>query len=132
GERIRALPNVIRHSVRVNVEADSLNAAVLGPGIEARSDMYELFLKDVLRDVTQKAGQKCTAILRVLVPRELLAAVKEDLAEMLGAVKVGDPADEETRMGPLASEAQLKDVRAGIAMLAMEGKDLIGKEIQIK
>jgi oxepin-CoA hydrolase/3-oxo-5,6-dehydrosuberyl-CoA semialdehyde dehydrogenase len=130
GERIRALPNVIRHSVRVNVEADSLNAAVLGPGVEARSDMYELFLKDVVRDVTQKAGQKCTAIRRVLVPQELFAAVKEDLVEMLGAIKVGDPADEETRMGPLASAAQLKDVRAGIARLATEGKDLIGKTAQ--
>jgi len=122
GERIRALPNVIRHAVRVNVEADSLNAAVLGPGIEARSDMYELFLKEVLRDITQKAGQKCTAVRRILVPRELCAAVKEDLVEMLGAIKVGDPADEETRMGPLANAAQLKDVRAGIERLAAEGK----------
>jgi oxepin-CoA hydrolase/3-oxo-5,6-dehydrosuberyl-CoA semialdehyde dehydrogenase len=130
GERIRALPNVMRHSVRVNVEADSLNAAVLGPGVAERGDMYELFLKDVLRDVTQKAGQKCTAIRRILVPRELLPAVKGDLAEMLGAIKVGDPADEEVRMGPLTSGAQLQDVRAGIARLATEGKELIGKNIQ--
>jgi oxepin-CoA hydrolase/3-oxo-5,6-dehydrosuberyl-CoA semialdehyde dehydrogenase len=127
GERIRALPNVIRHSVRVNVEADSLNAAVLGPGIEARSDMYELFLKDVLRDVTQKAGQKCTAIRRILVPQELFAAVKEDLIEMLGAIKVGDPADAETRMGPLASEAQLKDVFSGIERLEAESLRIAGK-----
>lgn len=128
GERLRALPNVIRHSVRVNVEADSLNAAVLGPEVAPRSDMYELFLKDALRDITQKAGQKCTAIRRILVPRELLAAVKEDLAEMLGAVKVGDPADEETRMGPLASAAQLKDVRAGIERLATEGEKVLGEK----
>jgi 3,4-dehydroadipyl-CoA semialdehyde dehydrogenase len=127
GERIRALPNVIRHSVRVNVEADSLNAAVLGPDAEARGDMYELFLKEVLRDITQKAGQKCTAIRRILVPRELMAAVKEDLVEMLGATKVGDPADEETRMGPLASGAQLKDVLAGIERLNGEGERLAGK-----
>jgi oxepin-CoA hydrolase/3-oxo-5,6-dehydrosuberyl-CoA semialdehyde dehydrogenase len=126
GERIRALPNVIRHSVRVNVEADSLNAAVLGPDVEPRSGTYELFLKDVLRDVTQKAGQKCTAIRRILVPRELLAAVKEDLVEMLGAVKVGDPMDEETRMGPLASEAQLKDVLSGMERLGAEGKRIAG------
>ena len=126
GERIRALPNVIRHSVRVNLEADSLNAAVLGPGVEARSDMYELFIKDVMRDITQKAGQKCTAIRRVLVPREILAPVKEDLAEMLGAVKVGDPMDEETRMGPLASAAQLKDVLSGMERLAAEGERLAG------
>ena len=127
GERIRALPNIIRHSVRVNVEADSLNAAVLGPGVEARSDMYELFLKDVLRDATQKAGQKCTAIRRLLVPRALCAAVKEDLVEMLGAIKVGDPADEETRMGPLASAAQLKDVLSGIERLETESRRIAGK-----
>src|SRR3954471_5843295 len=103
GAAIRALPNIIRHSVRVNVEADSLNAAVLGPDAQARGDMYELFLKDVVRDMTQKAGQKCTAIRRVIVPQELLSAVKEDLIEMLAAMRVGNPADEEVRMGPLAT-----------------------------
>ena len=128
GERIRALPNVIRHSVRVNVEADSLNAAVLGPDVEARSDMYELFLKDVVRDVTQKAGQKCTAIRRVLVPMEILAAVRDDLAEMLGAQRVGDPADEEVRMGPLTSAAQREDVRKGISNLLNESTQVLGKE----
>jgi oxepin-CoA hydrolase/3-oxo-5,6-dehydrosuberyl-CoA semialdehyde dehydrogenase len=127
GERIRALPNIIRHSVRVNVEADSLNAAVLGPEVASRSDMYELFIKDVVRDITQKAGQKCTAIRRILVPRELLAAVKEDLIEMLGAIKVGDPADEGSRMGPLASEAQLKDVISGMERLGTEGARIAGK-----
>ena len=127
GERIRALPNILRHSVRVNVEADSLNAAVLGPDVEARSDMYELFVKDVVRDVTQKAGQKCTAIRRVLVPQAILAAVREDLVEMLGAVRVGDPADEEVRMGPLASGAQLADVVAGMEKLGMESKRISGK-----
>jgi len=127
GERIRALPNIIRHSVRVNVEADSLNAAVLGQDVQHRSDMYELFLKEVLRDITQKAGQKCTAIRRILVPKELMASVKEDLVEMLGATKVGDPADEETRMGPLASGAQMKDVLSGMERLATEGQRLAGK-----
>jgi oxepin-CoA hydrolase/3-oxo-5,6-dehydrosuberyl-CoA semialdehyde dehydrogenase len=101
---------------------------VLGPDVEARSDMYELFLKDVVRDVTQKAGQKCTAIRRVLVPPAILAAVRDDLAEMLGALRVGDPADEEVRMGPLASAAQLKDVRNGIAMLANESIQVSGKD----
>jgi oxepin-CoA hydrolase/3-oxo-5,6-dehydrosuberyl-CoA semialdehyde dehydrogenase len=117
GMRIRALPNVIRHSVRVNVEADSLNAAVLGPEAEPRSDMYELFLKDVVRDMTQKAGQKCTAIRRVLVPQAVFSSVKEDLVELLGPIKVGNPADEETRMGPLATKSQLEDAHKGIAQL---------------
>jgi oxepin-CoA hydrolase/3-oxo-5,6-dehydrosuberyl-CoA semialdehyde dehydrogenase len=122
GERIRALPNIVKHSVRVNIEADSLNAAVLGPDVEPRSDMYELFLKDVVRDMTQKAGQKCTAIRRVLVPRQHADAVRDDLAELLSAVKVGDPAQEDTRMGPLATAAQLADALVGVQRLAAEGK----------
>ena len=117
GEKIRSSSSIIHHSVRVNVEADSLNAAVLGPDVEPRSDMYELFLKDVVRDMTQKAGQKCTAIRRVLVPQEWYTSVKQDLAELLGQVRVGDPRFEDTRMGPLASGAQLADVREGVAAL---------------
>ena len=117
GMQIRGAPNVLRHSIRVNVEADSLNAAVLGPDVEPRSDMYELFLKDVVRDMTQKAGQKCTAIRRVLVPQEWYTSVKQDLAELLGQIRVGDPRFEDTRMGPLASGAQLADVREGVGRL---------------
>jgi oxepin-CoA hydrolase/3-oxo-5,6-dehydrosuberyl-CoA semialdehyde dehydrogenase len=103
--------------VRVNVEADSLNAAVLGPEVEPRSDMYELFLKDVVRDMTQKAGQKCTAIRRVLVSKDSFSSVRDDLIELLEPIRVGDPADEETRMGPLATKSQLEDAHAGIARL---------------
>ena len=124
GEQIRSASSVIRNSVRVNVEADSLNAAVLGPDVEPRSDMYELFLKDVVRDMTQKAGQKCTAIRRVLVPQEWYTSVKQDLAELLGAVRVGDPKFEDTRMGPLASGAQLSDAREGVGRLG--GKHAFG------
>ena len=118
GARIRALPNVIRDSVRVNVEADSLNAAVLGPDVEPRSDMYELFLKDVVRDMTQKAGQKCTAIRRVLVPQRIVDVGDE----RPGRAARRDPrrrsrATRTTRMGPLATAAQLADVREGVARL---------------
>jgi oxepin-CoA hydrolase/3-oxo-5,6-dehydrosuberyl-CoA semialdehyde dehydrogenase len=126
GMRLRALPNVIRESVRINIEADSLNAAVLGPDAEPGSDMYETFLKDVLRDMTQKAGQKCTAIRRVLAPEGHAATVRDDLAEGLKGVRVGDPALEETRMGPLATGAQLADVREGVGRLAAEGKSVFG------
>ena len=126
GARIRALPNIIGESVRVNIEADSLNAAILGPDAEPGSDMYETFLKDVLRDMTQKAGQKCTAIRRVLVPESRAATVRDDLAEGLKGVRVGNPVQEETRMGPLATGDQLADVREGVAKLAAEGKAAFG------
>jgi oxepin-CoA hydrolase/3-oxo-5,6-dehydrosuberyl-CoA semialdehyde dehydrogenase len=86
--------------------------------------MYELFLKDVVRDMTQKAGQKCTAIRRVLVPQEWFASVREDLVELLAGVRVGDPKNEDTRMGPLASREQLADVREGVQRLG--GKHVFG------
>jgi len=117
GKSIRKLPNISEHSVRVNVEADSLNAAVLGPDVEPASDMYETFLKDVVRDMTQKAGQKCTAIRRVLVPRQHAATVRDDISGLLAGVKVGNPAIEETRMGPLATASQLADAREGVQRL---------------
>ncbi|OGA41399.1 MAG: aldehyde dehydrogenase [Betaproteobacteria bacterium RIFCSPLOWO2_12_FULL_68_19] len=117
GARIRSAPNIIRESVRVNVEADSLNAAVLGADVEARSDMYELFLKDVVRDMTQKAGQKCTAIRRVLVSKQIHEEVKSDLVELLSGLKVGNPAEEDVRMGPLATASQLAEARDGIEKL---------------
>jgi oxepin-CoA hydrolase/3-oxo-5,6-dehydrosuberyl-CoA semialdehyde dehydrogenase len=126
GERLRALPNVIHHSVRVNVEADSLNAAVLGPDAGASGDLYELFLKEVARDVTQKAGQKCTAIRRVLVPAEHAAAVRDDLAGLLAGTKVGNPAEEDVRMGPLTNAAQLAEVREGVQRLGAEGRLVTG------
>jgi len=117
GARIRSARNVIEFSVRINVEADSLNAAVLGADVEPRSDMYELFLKDVVRDMTQKAGQKCTAIRRILVPKDVIDEVKSDLIELLATVKVGNPADEDVRMGPLATASQLADACEGVTRL---------------
>jgi 3,4-dehydroadipyl-CoA semialdehyde dehydrogenase len=115
--QIRTSRAVVENSVRINIEADSLNAAVLGPDVEPRSDMYELFLKEVVRDMTQKAGQKCTAIRRVLVPHAVSSSVREDLVELLGTIRVGDPKFEDTRMGPLASREQLDDVREGVRRL---------------
>jgi 3,4-dehydroadipyl-CoA semialdehyde dehydrogenase len=126
GEKIRALPAVIRHSVRVNVEADSLNAAVLGPDAEPGSETYDFYLKDVLRDMTQKAGQKCTAIRRILVPEGRADRVRDDLIDRLQAVTVGNPAHEGVRMGPVATASQRDDVRQGIDLLARDGRLVFG------
>jgi oxepin-CoA hydrolase/3-oxo-5,6-dehydrosuberyl-CoA semialdehyde dehydrogenase len=132
GFRIRSMPNVIRHSVRVNVEADSLNAAILGPDAAEASETYEFFLKDVLRDMTQKAGQKCTAIRRVLAPPETVAQVRDDLVERLRAITVGNPAQEGVRMGPVATADQLQDVREGIGQLASDGRLAFGGATEVK
>ncbi|MCW2543867.1 MAG: phenylacetic acid degradation protein paaN, partial [Frankiales bacterium] len=121
---LRAHPAVIGNAVRFNAEADSLNACVLGPGEEER----ELFVREVVREMTAKAGQKCTAIRRAFVPRALMAEVVDALHAKLSAVAVGDPRDPETRMGPLVSAGQAKDVRdavqriGGVAVLDGQGE----------
>jgi len=125
-QMLRGQKDVVAQSVRVNVEADSLNAAVLGRDLARDSEGYALFVADVLRDMTQKAGQKCTAIRRVLVPDDMVEAVREDLSERLGAVKIGDPAREEVGMGPVATKKQQEDVRAGIARLREEADSVFG------
>lgn len=126
GEKVRSLPAIVRHAVRVNVEADSLNAAVLGPDAEPGSETWDFYLKDVQRDMTQKAGQKCTAIRRLLVPEGRADRLRDDLIERLQAVTVGNPAHDGVRMGPLATASQRDDVRAGIDLLARDGRLVFG------
>jgi 3,4-dehydroadipyl-CoA semialdehyde dehydrogenase len=123
---LRSHRNVIAHSVRLTIEADSLNAAVLGPDVDLASETGQLFLADVLRDMTQKTGQKCTAIRRILVPAQRHDEVAAVLAERLRSIVVGDPARDDVRMGPVATAAQLRDVRAGIARLAEETTSIFG------
>ena len=115
---VRGHRNVVAKNVRVNLEADSLNAAVLASDVDASSETYGLFLTNVALDMTQKTGQKCTAVRRILVPKERVDEVRADLVAQLGKVKLGDPSAPDTRVGPLASKAQFDDVRAGIARLA--------------
>ncbi len=113
-------------SAHVNVEADSLNAAVLGPDVDDGSEVMNLFVGDIVRDMTQKTGQKCTAIRRVYVPAGKVEAVLERLGERLAGVKVGDPSREDVGMGPVATRQQLEDVRAGIARLQAGARTVCG------
>ena len=122
---MRSLQGVVTRSVRINVEADSLNAAVLGRDVEPGSDTYQMFVRDVVREMTQKAGQKCTAVRRIFVPAARIDAVQSDLAEHLGGLKIGDPALDEVRMGPLATAQQLRDARDGIARLVQSGARIV-------
>lgn len=123
---LRGNANLVRHNVRVNMEADSLNSAVLGPDADADSETFALFVKNVALDMTQKTGQKCTAVRRVLVPEGRVDEVCEALVETLARTKVGDPAESDVRMGPLVSASQLEDVRAGIARLSEVGEAACG------
>ena len=126
GRKLRSHEAVVQHGVQVNIEADSLNAAVLAPDVEIGSDTWNLFVRYVALDMRQKTGQKCTAVRRILAPAERLAEVRDALVAELGGIVTGDPADKSTTMGPLASAAQLKDVRAGIEQLATAAKVVHG------
>ena len=123
---LRSIDAAVERSLAVNVEADSLNAAVLAPDVASGSETESLFLADAIRDVTQKAGQKCTAIRRIFVPTARLDEVCEALSERLGEVVSGDPAAAGVRMGPLASEAQLREIRAGLQALAEVTEPIFG------
>jgi oxepin-CoA hydrolase/3-oxo-5,6-dehydrosuberyl-CoA semialdehyde dehydrogenase len=123
---LRALPNLHRGSVHVNIEADSLNAAVLAPDAERGTPTWDLFIADVVKEMTQKTGQKCTAIRRVMVPEALADAVTEDLSDRLAQVKVGDPASAEVTMGPLSTASQLRDWRDGLTKLRAEAESVFG------
>ena len=124
---LRSLRSVVGRSVAVNVEADSLNAAILGPDVtDLISDTGGLFVGDVVRDMTQKAGQKCTAIRRILVPEGQVDDVCEALAERLGGIKVGNPAESGVRVGPVATRRQHEDVRGGIDKLAAQTEGIFG------
>lgn len=123
---LRALPAVVRDSVRINIEADSLNAAVLGPDAEPGSDVYLAFIRDVVRDMTQKTGQKCTAIRRVIVPAAVVDQVASDISERLRDVVVGNPAHDKVTMGPLSTKSQLAEIQRGIARLGEECARVFG------
>ncbi|HJU72884.1 MAG TPA: phenylacetic acid degradation bifunctional protein PaaZ [Gemmatimonadaceae bacterium] len=110
GKMLRETPSVVANNVRFNMEADSLNYSILGPDSGPGSDEFELFVKEVAREMTAKAGQKCTAIRRTIVPDVMMDDVLTALRKRLGEVKVGDPAVEGVRMGPLAARAQVHEV----------------------
>jgi oxepin-CoA hydrolase/3-oxo-5,6-dehydrosuberyl-CoA semialdehyde dehydrogenase len=112
--------------VRFVAEQDSLNASVLGPDVKPDSPEFDLFIKEVVKEMTVKAGQKCTAIRRAMVPAALLDAAQEALKVRLEKIVIGDPREEATRMGALVSATQREDVRAKIAEIARDAPIVYG------
>jgi len=110
-QQLRRHPNVVARSVRFNAEADSLNCSILGPDAGPDTPEFELYVKQLVTEMTVKAGQKCTAIRRALVPASMVGAVAEATAARLAKVVIGSPAEESVRMGALASLAQREEVR---------------------
>ena len=124
--KLKSHPVIIRESVRFVSEQDSLNASMLGPDAGADSPEFTLFAKEVVREMTVKAGQKCTAIRRALVPAAMLDAAQKAIADGLAKTTIGDPAREEVRMGALVSLSQREDVRAKVGALKSEAKVVFG------
>ena len=132
GRRLRQHPAVVENAVRFTMEADSLNCSVLGPDADSDSPEFALYIDEVVREMTVKCGQKCTAIRRAMVPRERLDAVAEALRGKLSAVVVGDPAEDTVTMGALASLDQRDEVRARVVELAQASEQVFGDPHKVR
>ena len=128
GQMLKANPSILRHSVRFNMEADSLNCCILGPDATPGTEEFDLFVKEVVREMTTKAGQKCTAIRRTIVPAGLEEAVVQALSARLARTVIGDPSVEGVRMGPLATHGQVRDVGAAAERIRSAAQLVYGGE----
>ena len=124
--KLRANPVILRNSVRFVAEQDSLNASILGPDAQPGTPEFDLFVKEVSREMTTKAGQKCTAIRRIIAPESQIEAVIAALSERLAKTQIGDPRLEGTRMGALVSNAQKRDVMEKAAIIGQEATRVFG------
>jgi 3,4-dehydroadipyl-CoA semialdehyde dehydrogenase len=124
--RVRGHRNVVVQNVPVNIEADSINTALLAPDAAGGGAAFDAFIREVVREMVVKAGQKCTAIRRIFVPENKAGDVAEALFARLKNITVGDPRDEKTRMGPLVTLAQQTAAFDGIRKLAREADFVLG------
>jgi len=124
--QLRAHPAVVGRSVRFNAEADSLNCSILGPDAGPGTPEFDLYVRQLVSEMTVKAGQKCTAIRRALVPAAVAGQVAEAVRDRLARVVVGNPAEESVRMGALASLEQREEVRRSVKTLLSAGRLVFG------
>ncbi len=124
--KLRANPVILENSVRFVAEQDSLNASILGPDAQPGTPEFDLFVKEVSREMTTKAGQKCTAIRRIIAPQAQVDAVIEALSARLAKTQIGDPRLETTRMGALVSNNQKRDVLEKAAIIGQEAERVFG------
>ena len=126
GRSLKAHPRILSEAVSFNMEADSLNSCILGPDVHPGMPEFDIFIKEVVREVTTKAGQKCTAIRRIIVPADRVEDVQIALGKRLATTTIGDPSVKEVRMGPLAGLAQRNEVREKVQLLARNQELVIG------
>ena len=125
-QRLRSHPNVVARAVRFNAEADSLNMSILGPDATPGTAAFDRYVKQLVTEMTVKAGQKCTAIRRAFVPAGQLDAVTDAVRERLAQIVVGNPRDPDVRMGALASQEQREEVRRSLKALEAAGRIVYG------
>jgi oxepin-CoA hydrolase / 3-oxo-5,6-dehydrosuberyl-CoA semialdehyde dehydrogenase len=126
GKILKALPQIAQESVPFNLEADSLNAMILGKEATPGTEEFDIFIKEVVKEITIKAGQKCTAVRRIMVPENCLDEVQKVVASRLASTKIGDPKVEGVRMGALATRLQVERVRANVEKLATSQQIIYG------
>ncbi len=124
GQMLRVQPNIVAKSIPFTMEADSLNCCVLGEDVTPDQPEFALFIREVVREMTTKAGQKCTAIRRIIVPQALVNAVSDALVARLQKVVVGDPAQEGVKMGALVNAEQRADVQEKVNTLLAAGCEI--------
>ena len=124
--KLRSAPHILQNSIRFTAEQDSLNASILGPDATPDTPEFSLFIKEITTELTAKTGQKCTAIRRIIVPQALVLAVRNALCKSLASIKIGDPRDKNTQMGPLVSMAQKRDVLAKAAIINQQSECIFG------
>lgn len=126
GLKLKSNPVITRNNVPFNLEADSLNATILGKKAVPGTVEFDLFVKEAVKEITIKAGQKCTAVRRIFVPEELIDDVQKAIAARLSSVIIGDPATEGVRMGSLASQGQVQAVRESVELLTRSQQIVYG------
>jgi len=126
GKLLKSHPNILEHSVPFNMEADSLNACVLGTDVNKDSEEFEIFIKEVYREITVKTGQKCTAVRRILVPEKMIEDVQKSLIKKLKKTVIGDPENKSVRMGALASKIQVERVKENVKLLMNSQEKVYG------
>ena len=126
GKILKGLPRISQESVSFNLEADSLNATVLGQKATPGTVEFDLFIKETVKEITIKAGQKCTAVRRIMVPENLIDEVQSAISARLASTKIGNPSEEGVRMGPLATRLQAERVRASVEELSKSQRIVFG------
>ena len=126
GKILKSLPLITEESVSFNLEADSLNASILGTKAVPGTVEFDLFVKECVKEITIKTGQKCTAVRRIIVPEDFIDEVEKAISEKLSKTVIGDPSNKEVRMGALATKTQVERVRENVELLSKTQEMVFG------